>query len=138
MPNDNVASDFADALNQQTEQGQSSRGLPALHPKEREKWVDLSKEEGAPAGMPDHNLFQLPKRKLRACYRRFNLADPDHIQELEEIQALCLTGNGYMLAREEWINTKDGDTFAIIKYLEPADAPKRSLPEDKKRDDDYE
>lgn len=138
MADENRATDFANALNQETERGQEPRGIPPLHPKEREKWVDLSQEEGAPPGMPDHNLFQLPKRKLRACYRRFDLSEEAHIEELEEIQALCLAGNGYVLAREEWVTTKEGDTFAIVKYLEPADAERRPVLAGKKRDGDYD
>jgi hypothetical protein len=130
MPNDNIAGDFAEVLNQETERGQEARGVPPLHPKEREKWVNLEEEDPLP-GMPNHNLFQMPKRKLKAHYRRFDLSDELHVEELENIQNLCLAGNGYLLAREEWETNKDGETFAIVKYLEPINEPK-----DKKRTDD--
>jgi len=131
MPNDNIATDFSNVMNQESERGQGPRDLPPLHPKEREKWVNLAEEEPLP-GMPDHNLFSMPKRKLRAQYRRFNLGDELEVEELAEIQTRCLEGNGWVLAREEWVTDKEGTTFAIIKYLEPVS------PKDKKKTDAQE
>lgn len=124
MAKSNVASDFADAI--QSEQDNNiQRGVPPLHPKEKEKWVNLAEEEPIP-GLPDNNLLQLPKRKLKARLRRFCVGDEEQVEEYERIQDRCLEGKGWILAREEWTTDKDGDTFIIVKYLEPQDDKKGS------------
>lgn len=119
MAKSNIASDFADAI-QGEQDNNVQRGLPPLHPKEKEKWVNLAEEEPVP-GLPDHNLLQLPKRKLKSRLRRFCVSDEEQVEEYEKIQDKCLEGNGWILAREEWTTDKDGETFIIVKYLEPQD-----------------
>jgi hypothetical protein len=123
MGKTNVADDFTEAIHKEQD-ADVQRGVPPLHPKEKGKWVNLAEEEPIP-GLIDHNLIQLPKRKLKARLRRFCVSDPDQVEEYEKIQDKCLEGKGWILAREEWTTDKEGETYIIVKYLEPQ-------PEDKK------
>lgn len=120
----NVADDFAGAI-EGVQGGNVPRDLPALHPKEREKWIDLAEEEPLP-GVTDRNLLQLPKRKLKSRLRRFCVGNDDEVEEYEKIQDHCLEGKGWILAREEWVHDKSGETFIIVKYLEPQEDKKEA------------
>jgi hypothetical protein len=70
---------------------------------------------GEPAPDPNRDLLQ--KKDLTAKYARFNMGDPDDVRRLEDINNKVLK-EGWMLAREEWVHTKDGKTFVLLKYLE--------------------
>ena len=134
---ENYADDFLNALDKHNDPKQGQRDLPALHPKDvKEKFVDLSKEEG-PLAPKTPNLLELPKKKLHGHYRRFNLSFPADVEALEAITNKCLSETGWILAREEWDSTKNGDRIVTIKFMSPHDAevPKR---EDFEEDDPEE
>jgi len=55
-------------------------------------------------------------QQLEAKYQRFDLADPLDVEQLENINNRILK-EGWLHAREEWVHTKSGSTYVILKYL---------------------
>jgi len=142
---ENYASDFASVIEEVQNGQKPPRDIPPLHPKEREKWVNLAEEDPLPgmsaASNTEHNLLTLPNRKLSAKYERYSFGDPLAMERLEEIQSRCLqAGSGYFLTREEWTHDKDGETYILIKYMvDEKSAPlKKGYTYTRKRADDDE
>lgn len=120
----NTAKDFVEAIQEDQTQQAKPRGLPPMHPKEKGDWVNLAEDEEFQAMMstPDNNLLQLPKRNLKAHYRKFNIDNEDQREKLEHIQNMCITpGSGWILGREEWATDSEGNTHIVVKYLEPVE-----------------
>lgn len=67
-------------------------------------------------------MKELPQ--LKAKYDRFDMCDPDDIKRLEKVNNSILQ-DGWLLAREEWVRTKDGGTFVIVKYMESKKVKKK-------------
>jgi hypothetical protein len=137
---DNFADDFFDAIGTANDP-ENLREIPALHPAARSafppgKWRNVAKEEeGRTAPGAENQLFEQPKGKFKARFGRFDLNDDTQRAELEEIENSCLTpGKNWILAREEWYNTKDGDTYVVVKYLEFIPEKKTKKPPEAKED----
>jgi len=137
---DNFSNDFMDAIGE-ANNPENVREMPPLHPGAKGgfqdgQWRDIAKEMGAdmPGAATGNDqtsqLFTQPKGKFKARFGRFNLGEASDCAELEKIQNNCLTpGKNWILAREEWYNTKDGDVYVVVKYLEFF--PTRKTPEAK-------
>jgi len=59
---------------------------------------------------------QFDSSLLEAKYQRFDLSDPLDVKCLEEVNNKVLK-QGWLLAREEWVHTKNGGSYVILKYL---------------------
>lgn len=117
------SSDFVDVIQ---EANYGSRELPEEIPElfpVPDRIQDRPIGEAAPE--PDRNLIK--PRQLKAKYDRFDMCDPDDIRRLEKINNSILQ-DGWLLAREEWVHTKDGGTFVIVKYLESKKVKKKKDP----------
>lgn len=129
MPDEkNYAEDFANAI--QGQKPTARRGLPPLHPREGDRWVNLaseSKSVGPEDTEPDSpNLLELPKNKRMVVrYRQFSLTDPTQVAELEEIMNNCVSKRGWILAREEWDIDAKGNKVVTLKYMEVLDLGKK-------------
>jgi len=131
MPNEkNYADDFANALHGQTPTAR--RGLPPLHPREGDRWVNLAADDGAlppgeEANTASLNLLELPKTKQMVVrYGQFSLNDPTQVGELEEIMNNCVSKRGWILAREEWDINAKGNKVVTLKYIEVLDKGKKA------------
>ena len=136
-------SDFARALEAaNTTEAPEVVGLPAIFPGSLDKIQDkeepeaheheevpLPKEQGMPS------MVKAGAKDFIAKYRRFNLDDPLDVQELEKINNHIMQ-DGWLPGREEWIHTRDGGTYVVLKWLErttPLKKPKS--PEDDATDE---
>jgi len=117
--------------------------------------LDSANREGGPGGSELPNIFPrsvesveekvvetidgIPKKEdvpslamsnnFTAKYARFNMDDPLDVSKLEAINNHIMK-DGWLPAREEWVHTKDGGTFVILKYLERVKSEKEN-PEEK-------
>lgn len=122
MPDEkNYADDFINAVQGQTPTAR--RGLPPLHPREGDRWVNLAVPDTnvEPTDTDSLNLLSLPKQKMLVRYRQFQLSDPEQVAELEEIVNNCISKRGWILAREEWDIDARGNKIVTLKYLEVLD-----------------
>lgn len=134
MPNNgtgNYANDFIDAIEDSQKPGPAVRDLPPLHPNDwadlgvpaKEDIVDISALEGDTHGDEKiRSVLKLPPRG-DVKFGRFNISDDVQRLELETIENNCLKV-GWVLVREEWTHTKDGETFVIVKYMVSPEQPK--------------
>ncbi len=105
--------DFVDAISEMNFGARDSpEEIPPLFP-QPDRIQDRPIGEEAPD--PDRNM--LKPKDLTAKYARFDMAEPDDIRRLEQINNRILK-EGWIMAREEWVHTKDGSTFVLVKYLE--------------------
>lgn len=107
--------DFVDAIGRAIE-GDRERPeqLPPLFPVP-DRIRDRDDEEDPFARSADDQPSVDPN-KLEAKYERFDLSDVTDVARLEKVNNSVLR-EGWLLAREEWVHTKDGSTFVILKYL---------------------
>ncbi len=118
----NYANDFVEAITQ-ANAPEIKRDLPAMHPTElREKFVNLAEEEDV--SMQEHNssnLLQMPTGERKVHIKRFNLEQASDRVDYELVQNKCVKGRVgdkfYMLLREQWTETKDGDVFITVKHM---------------------
>lgn len=129
MDEKNYAEDFVNAV--QGQKPTARRGLPPLHPRENDRWVNLAAEdtEMEPAVANSPNLLDLPKQKISVHYRQFQLNDPAQVAELEQIVNHCVSKRGWILAREEWDLDTKGNKIVTLKYLEVEKIKKRAAKE---------
>lgn len=103
--------DFEKALAQLN--AMEPRDLPPLHPDQ------LLAEAGRGGQMPAAKLAG----QFEAKYKKFCLDNEENVKELEEINNHILN-DGWLPAREEWLHTKSGTSFVVLKYLVPKEKPK--------------
>jgi len=128
--NADPTSDFARALeeaNNAEGTAPDSVGLPAIFPGSREEIEDkpdleelgekVLEEVGLPKekGMP--SMIQSGAKDFVARYKRFDIGDPVDVAELEKINNHIMQ-DGWLPGREEWIHTRDGGTYVVLKWLE--------------------
>ena len=107
----NKAADFVDALANMSALDNYKEEIPPIFPlfkndvKDREAPVD-------PLAPKEKEL----SRDFTAKYARFDLSTDSDRMELESVMGHVMK-DGWMLAREEWVHAKDGNTFVILKYL---------------------
>jgi hypothetical protein len=122
MGNDarNFANDFFDAINGQEPSAQQ-RGLPPLHPSEKDKYVNLGRDDRTASDSGAQNLFEFTKNKgMKVHIKQFHLNKAEDVEEYEKIENDCLE-KGWILAREEWnFDVKEGSQVVTIKYIETA------------------
>ena len=129
----NYAEDFTHAIQGQKPTGR--RGLPPLHPREGDRWVNMSTDapatpEEAEEARGSPNLLELPKTKQMVVrYRQFALNDPTQVAELEDIVNSCVSKRGWILAREEWDIDAKGNKVITLKYIEVLDKGKKNKEE---------
>lgn len=93
-------------------------GLPAIFPGTREEVEDCIREEVPPPKRKSTpSLVETSAKDFRARYQRFDIADPDDVAELEKINNHIMQ-DGWLPGREEWIHTRDGGTYVVLKWLE--------------------
>jgi hypothetical protein len=118
----NFANDFVDLVNQ-VNTPQASRDLPAMHPTEiKEKFVNLAEEEDDIFfGGKQSNLINMPTGERHMKLARYNITQTQDIADYEDIQNKVIRGRVgnklYVLLREQWTETKDGDLFITVKYM---------------------
>lgn len=118
--------DFIDVIQEMNSGSREApEEIPPLFP-QPERIKDRPSGEEAPE--PDRDLIK--PRQLTAKYDRFDLGKPDDITRLEGVNNRILK-DGWLLAREEWVHTKNGGTFVILKYLETAPKKKPEPSPDK-------
>ena len=111
--NNQDQNDFVNAFQQPVPR---PRGLPPTHPAGGRLVSDVPLQDE----QESHNLFTMPKRKLRVRYKRFNINEPLQVAELDDIMTKCITtGSGYIVAREEWSLDGEGNRIVDLKYVEP-------------------
>jgi len=123
--------DFERALQESNveEAPPESVGLPAIFPGSREKVEEREHEE---VSKPEEE--KVPHKKdYRAKYRRFDLSDPDDVAELEKVNNHIMN-DGWLPGREEWIHTRDGGTYVVLKWLECDKVPKKRTAEQEEFD----
>jgi hypothetical protein len=108
----NKANDFTNALAQMgIGSGQFKEEIPPLFPAYKQDGRDL---ETVPDPLAPQAKAKRPD--YEAHYKRFDLsADSDRL-DLEEIMGHVMK-DGWLMAREEWVHAKDGNTYVILKYL---------------------
>lgn len=74
--------------------------------------------------MEDAEL-KLPKKKYSCHYGLFDLSNAGDRVECELINDKCMN-SGWILAGEERTATKEGNMFIMLKWLVPADEPKKA------------
>lgn len=93
-------------------------GLPGIFPGTKEEIEERVHEEVPPPeekGPP--SLVETSAKDFVARYKRFDLADPADVTELETVNNHIMQ-DGWLPGREEWIHTRDGGTYVILKWLE--------------------
>lgn len=111
--------DLQNILNQAAGVSQE-RDMPPMHPSDDPaNLTELSDEEVEKSMKKKlgNNLFEL-KHKFRSRYGLFKLSNPEQREELENLVNNCLQ-KGWILAREEWKSTAEGDMVVSIKCLIP-------------------
>jgi len=106
--------DFVDAIGRAVE-GDRERPeqLPPLFPVP-DRIRDRDEEDPLTRDVDDRPTVD--PNKLEAKYERFDLSDAEDVARLEKVNNNAMR-EGWLLAREEWVHTKDGSTFVILKYL---------------------
>lgn len=120
--------DFIDAIQEAMDADARSRPeeLPPLFPtpaRIQDRDPDLPTDE-------PETTSQLDSSQLEAKYQRFDLSDPLDVERLEGVNNKVLK-EGWLLAREEWVHTKNGGSYVILKYLinhKPKQTKKREPP----------
>ena len=112
--------DFEKALAQLN--AQPPRELPPSHPDQ------LLKNAGRGGQMPAAKLAG----HYESRYKKFSMGDEKQVAELEDINNHILN-DGWLPGREEWIHTKEGATYIILKYLVPKDLPKKPPKDEPKK-----
>jgi hypothetical protein len=93
-------------------------GFPALFPTKREDVEERVHEEVPPPGEKGiPSLVETQADNYKARYRRFDLADDKDVADLEEINNHIMK-DGWLPGREEWLHTRDGGTYVVLKWLE--------------------
>lgn len=69
--------------------------------------------------------IQLPKKRYKCHYGNFDLSNEGDRIECEIINNKCMN-DGWLLAGEERIPTKEGHMFVMLKWLEPEAEIKKS------------
>lgn len=106
---ENVRRDFVDAVSEVMRQ-EGVDGL-SLFPAAEDLIVDPTKPRTTPEEKdPFANYF--------AHYHKFDMDHPGDIVEMELIVNHILHDK-WILAREEWLHTKEGSTFVVLKWLQP-------------------
>ena len=110
-----------------------SVGLPAIFPGSQEEIEDKEERvlEEVPApkdksGPP--SLVETGAKDFKARYKRFDLSDDNDVDELEKINNHIMQ-DGWLPGREEWIHTRDGGTYVVLKWLERITPLKNKQPE---------
>jgi len=122
----NKANDFANSINNMKgEPEKVFEELPPLYPtpdriEDRPLGEEREPDIASLISAPDPEDFE-------ARIERLNLADPVDVKRLEQINNHVLKDK-WVLSREEWVHTKDGDTFAVVKYLEYKPKKKKKAP----------
>lgn len=106
-------SDFVNALGHLMGDRENPEQIPPLFPVP-ERIVDHTEEDPLTRGAEKQQ--GVDPNKFEAKYERFDLSDPTDIARLEKVNNNVMR-EGWLLAREEWVHTKDGSTFVILKYL---------------------
>ena len=105
-------------------------GLPAIFPNSQEEIEDKVLEEVPPpkdkSGPP--SLVETSAKDFKARYKRFDLSDQQDVDELEKINNHIMQ-DGWLPGREEWIHTRDGGTYVVLKWLERTKPLKKKEPE---------
>ncbi len=109
--------DFTRALaaaNNTESEAPEAVGLPAIFPESHEAIEERVHEEVPP---PEEKGVEFTAEAFVARYRRFDLADPIDTADLEKINNHIMH-DGWLPSREEWIHTRDGGTYVVLKWLE--------------------
>jgi len=117
------------AANNAEGEAPESVGLPAIFPSTREEIEDRVLEEVPPLkekGIP--SMVETSAKDFKARYKRFDIADPVDVDELEKINNHIMQ-DGWLPGREEWIHTRDGGTYVVLKWLERVTPLKKADPE---------
>lgn len=104
-------SDFVDAISQAAKADRVYEEIPPTFPTASmpaDKPIDHIEQERANNALNPENF--------EAHYGRFDMADMEEVEQLEEINNHVLR-DGWVMAREEWVHTKEGSSFVIVKYL---------------------
>lgn len=116
--------DFAHALKKaNAEMAPEEVGLPGIFPESREH-----EEIPAPEKEKSPPSAEMDTKDYHAKYRRFDLADPADITKLEKINDHIMH-DGWLPGREEWIHTRDGGTYVVLKWLECTKSKRKRTPE---------
>lgn len=105
--------DFVNALGRLMGDREHPEQIPPLFPVP-ERIVDREEEDPLARGAEEQQ--NVDPNKLEAKYERFDLSDSTDVARLERVNNSVMR-EGWLLAREEWVHTKDGSTFVILKYL---------------------
>ena len=125
--------DFTRALESAnaTDEAPEDVGLPAIFPGTKEEIEDkerVHEEVPAPKEKGPPSLVETSAKDFVARYKRFDLADSSDVDELEKINNHIMQ-DGWLPGREEWIHTRDGGTYVVLKWLERIKPLKKSEPE---------
>lgn len=124
MPGNNAVNDFADAIQEDSRiKGQDNLGM---YPSQ-EQLFD-------PKIADNDNAMEMPRVKYSAHYGRYNIDRDSERLELERVQNSVLN-DGWLLGREEWTTTDEGDTIVTIKWLQPSENIRKTIAEAQVRDE---
>jgi len=121
LPNGGFDEDFVKTLG-----GIMGHDVPPLHPGKRVEITDEEYEE-ALRKKQDPALL-LGHTQLRSEYYQFSLDDPEQVTKLQNAVNNCLQ-KGWILAREEWHRTQEGNTIIAMKCLVPLPKPNKKKEE---------
>lgn len=124
MPGNNSVNDFADAIQEKNRiEGQDNLGMFPTP----DKMFDTRTADKDEA-------MEMPKVTYKAHYGRYNIDQDSERLELERVQNSILN-DGWLLGREEWTTTEEGDTIVTIKWLQPSENIRKTIAEAQARDE---
>ena len=124
MPGNNAVNDFADAIQEKNRiEGQDNLGMYPT----QDKMFD-------PLAADNDSSMEMPRVKYTAHYGRYNIDHESERLELERVQYSVLN-DGWLLGREEWTTTDEGDTIVTIKWLQPGENIRKTIAEAQEREE---
>ena len=122
LPNNGFDEDFAKVLGAQS--GRQGSDVPPLHPGKRVEITDEEYEEILRKKQDPATLFA--GTQFRSEYHQYSLSDKDEREKLQNVINNCLQ-KGWILAKEEWHRTQEGNTIIAIKCLVPLPKKKQTV-----------
>lgn len=124
----NKANDFVDAINDAArKESLFVEEIPPPFPE-----YNLSAKERNNTDPRQTPSMDFDPKDWKSHYVRYDMGDPDDVALAEEVNDGVFEGT-HIVAREEWVHTKEGSSFILMKYL-----TKKKKPPSKKTPDDTE
>lgn len=103
--------------------------MPGDSDNKRDDFINILTESMANEGLsfpdfyPPETLSALerkptPKVRYETQYRRFDMTNDADVLELQRVKDMTLNGK-WLLAREEWYPTKDGNVYIVLAWAIP-------------------